>query len=184
MRTRLSLFNNKGYSHKSGLFKRFFWVIIEFFFLKNPLFFLSSWKVFVLRMFGAQIGYGVVIKPSVSIKHPWMLEVGNDVWIGEGVWIDNLVQVKIGNDVCLSQGAMLLTGNHNYTKPSFDLMAGDIIIEDGSWVGAKGVVCPGVTLYSHSVLCAGSVATWDLLPYSINQGNPACYKKKRYITLD
>jgi putative colanic acid biosynthesis acetyltransferase WcaF len=74
---------------------------------------------------------------------------------------------------------MLLCGNHNYKKESFDLMTGKIIIEDGVWIGAKAIVCPGVTCHSHSVLSVGSVATKDLDANSIYQGNPAVKIKSR-----
>jgi len=65
----------------------------------------SKIKVKILKLYGAKVGYNVLIKPNVNIKYPWFLEIGNDVWIGENVWIDNLAQVTIGNDVCLSQDA-------------------------------------------------------------------------------
>ena len=133
----------------------------------------------LLKAFGAKVGVGVVIKPSVSIKYPCILSIGNHVWIGENVWIDNLTDVTIGSHVCLSQGVMLLTGNHNYTKPTFDLMVGKIILEDGVWLGALSVVCPGVTCGSHSVLSVGSVATKDLEAYGIYQGNPAMKVRER-----
>ncbi|MCU0324265.1 MAG: WcaF family extracellular polysaccharide biosynthesis acetyltransferase [Spirosomaceae bacterium] len=127
----------------------------------------------VLRLFGSKLGKNVVIKPKVNIKYPWFLEIDDNTWIGEEVWIDNLTDVKIGKNACISQGAMLLTGNHNYKKSSFDLIVGKIILEDGVWVGAKSVVCPGVTCQSHSVLSVNSVATQNLEAFSIYQGNPA-----------
>ena len=43
------------------------------------------------------------------------------------------------------------------------------------------LVMLGVTLKSHSVLSAGSVATKDLEPYTINQGNPAVFVRERVI---
>ena len=97
----------------------------------------SCLKVRLLRMFGAKMGRGVIIKPSVNIKYPWNLVVGDYTWIGENVWIDNLTQVTMGRNVCISQGAMLLCGNHNYRKTTFDLMIGSITLEDGVWVGAQ-----------------------------------------------
>ncbi|MBL7884268.1 MAG: colanic acid biosynthesis acetyltransferase WcaF, partial [Bacteroidia bacterium] len=60
-----------------------------------------------------------------------------------------------------------------YKKEIFDLIVGDITLEQGVWIGAKATVCPGVTCKSHSVLAVGSVATTDLDTYSIYQGNPA-----------
>ena len=34
-------------------------------------------KVRLLRLFGAQVGVGVNIKPNVNIKYPWLLEIGD-----------------------------------------------------------------------------------------------------------
>lgn len=132
-------------------------------------------------MFEAKVADGVVIKPNVNIKYPWKLEIGANTWIGEGVWIDNLAFVKVGSNVCISQGAMLLTGNHNYSKVEFDLITKEIILEDGVWIGAKSLVCPGVKSYTHSVLSAGSVISQNMEAYSIYQGNPATLKKERSI---
>ena len=141
----------------------------------------SGLKIRLLRLFGARIGKGVRIKPSLNIKYPWKLEIGDYTWIGEGVWIDNLAKVTIGNNACLSQGAMLFTGNHNYKKNSFNLILGEITIENGAWIGAKSLVCPGVKANSHSMLTANSVATKELDEYTIYQGNPAVKIRERII---
>jgi len=133
-------------------------------------------------MFGAKIGKGVVLKPHINIKYPWRLSIGNYSWIGEGAWIDNLEDVVIQEHCCISQGAMLLCGNHNYKKPSFDLITGKIVLEDGVWIGAKSIVCGGVVCKSHSVLNAGSLASEQLEAYAIYQGNPAVKIKVREIT--
>ena len=134
-----------------------------------------------MRLFGARLGKGVVLKPGINIKYPWKLSVGDFSWIGEKAWIDNLADIEIGKNVCISQGAVLLTGNHDYTKTGFDLIVKKIILEDGVWIGAAAMVCPGITCQSHSVLSAGSVATQDLQAYKIYQGNPASEVKERVI---
>lgn len=179
-RTDLSSFSNSWYDPGAGAVKRLAWFFINAAFLASWFPF-SGFKVFLLRMFGASVGRGVVIKPCVNIKYPWRLAIGDFVWIGERVWIDNLVMVRIGSNACISQGAMLLTGNHNYKKSTFDLVTGEITLEEGAWVGAQSVVCPGVTCGSHSVLAVGSVAAKDLEPYSIYRGNPAEKVRERVI---
>ena len=122
--------------YRPGLsWKRFCWYFVNVLVMKNSWIPISSLKLRVLRLFGAKIGVGVNIKPCVNVKYPWLLEIGNYSWIGENVWIDNLAKVKIGNNVCISQGAMLLCGNHNYKKSTFDLIVGKITLEDGCWVG-------------------------------------------------
>ena len=180
-KTDLSKFDNSWYKPGGSSFKRVLWYFSNILFFLNPWFPVSSFKVFLLRIFGAEVGKGVMIKPSVNIKYPWRLTIGNYVWIGENVWIDNLADVKIGDNVSISQGAMLLCGNHNFKKTTFDLMVGKIKLEEGVWIGAKSIVAPSVTCKSHSILAVNSVATKDLAPYTIYQGNPAVEVRKREI---
>ena len=161
MNTDLSHYDNSWYNPGKGGFIRIVWYFINVLFFINPLNPFSCIKVRLLRLFGAK--------------------VGNYTWIGENAWIDNLANVKIGNNVCISQGAMLLCGNHNYKKTTFDLIIGNITLENGTWIGAHSIVCPGVTLHSHSVLGVASVANHDMESYSIYQGNPA--KKIRIRTV-
>lgn len=180
-KTDLSSFNNDHYRPGSKV-KIFFWYFFNIFFIMNPWNPSSSLKKVVLRLFGAKIGKGVVIKPSVNIKYPWKLQVGDHVWIGEKVWIDNLATVTLASNSCVSQGAMLLCGNHNYKRTTFDLIVRPITLEEGSWVGAQSLVAPGVIVGSHALLTAGSVATQHLKPYGIYSGNPAVWKKERVIS--
>ena len=178
-KTNLSLYNNAAYHPGANLIKRTLWFYLNALFFKTSLIPLSSLKVGLLRLFGASIGKGVVIKPGVNIKYPWLLQIGDHSWIGENVWIDNLVRICIGNHVCLSQGALLLSGSHNYKAPAFGLITGGIILEDGAWICAKAIVTQGITAESHSILSAGSVAIKNLEAYTIYQGNPATKIKHR-----
>jgi putative colanic acid biosynthesis acetyltransferase WcaF len=149
--------------------------------------FVSSWmpgsrhRRLLLRMFGARIGRGVILKPGVRIKFPWRLQVGDHSWIGEDAWIDNLDLVSIGENCCVSQGAYLCTGSHNWSLRSFDLITRPIILNDGAWVAARACVALGVTLGEGAILTMGSVATTDLLPWTIYQGVPAKVIRQREL---
>lgn len=178
--TQLASFHNDWYKPGASFLKRGLWYFVNVAYFKSSFPF-NGVKIFWLKLFGAKVGRGVVIKPGVNIKYPWRLRIGDHVWIGEKVWIDNLGDVVIENDVCISQGAYLLCGNHNYKKKSFDLMVGNITLKKGAWIGAQTTVCPGVTAESHSVLTVGSIATSNLEAYTIYQGNPAIAVKKREI---
>lgn len=179
--TDLSKFNNDWYNPGNKL-KLFTWFLANSLVINNYLPIPVFFKIFILRIFGAKIGSNVMIKPKVNIKYPWFLEIGNNVWIGETAWIDNFVKVVIEDNACVSQGALLLTGNHNYKKSTFDLMPNEIHIEKGAWIGAKSIVCGGVRCMSHSVLTVNSVATKNLKPYTIYQGNPAVEVRERVIS--
>ncbi len=178
MKVDLSTYNNGWYKPGNPL-KRILWHYINLIFLKSGWFPFYGLKVFLLKLFGAKLGTGILIKPFVNIKYPWFLTIGNNVWIGEEVWIDNLAQVTIGDHVCLSQGALLLTGSHDYRSTSFDLTAKKIALQNGVWICAKAVICPGVTCHEQSIVTAGSVITADCEANSIYKGNPAIKLKIR-----
>lgn len=179
-KTDLSRFNISWYN-PGPRWKIILWFITNSVFINTYLPLPISLKIAILRLFGAKIGNKVVVKPGVNIKYPWLLTIGNDVWIGEQVWIDNLSEVHIGDNVCLSQGAILLTGNHDYSRSTFDLTTRPITLADGVWIGAKSVVCAGVHCASHAVLAVNSVATRPLEAYGIYQGNPAVWVRQRNI---
>jgi len=181
IKTRLDLYENKTYKPGRNNIVMIIWYFVNVIFFINPLNPFSGLKVVLLRLFGAKVGKGVNIKPSVNIKYPWRLKIGNYVWIGEGVWIDNLDDVEIGDHSCISQGALLLTGNHNYKLSTFDLIISKIILEEGVWIGAKSIVAPGVKCLSHSVLSAGSLISSNMEAYGIYSGNPAKKIRTRNI---
>lgn len=118
----------------------------------------SRWKTVILRAFGAEVGAGLVCKPRVNIKYPWFLRLGDHVWLGEYVWIDNQCLVCIGSNCCLSQGAYLFTGNHDWADPSFGFRMAPILLGDSVWVCAKATIGPGTILHDGDVIGTGYVA--------------------------
>lgn len=178
-RTDLSRFDNSWFDTGASRFKWALWFLFNAAFVLNPFNPFSSLRKVILRLFGAKIGKGVVIKPRVNVKFPWNLEIGDYTWIGEAVWIENQAQVTIGAHACLSQGAVLMTGNHNYKLETFDLIVKPITLEDGVWIGANAMVTQGVTCHSHAVLSVQSVASKDLEAYTIYAGHPCTEIRKR-----
>jgi putative colanic acid biosynthesis acetyltransferase WcaF len=181
LKTQLHHFKTNGYIAGPKI-KIFIWYIVNYgvFYTSFP--WPYAFKRFLLRLFGAKVGTGVIIKTNVRIKNPWRLQIGDNCWLGESVWIDNLADVCIGSDVCISQGAMLLTGNHDFTKSSFPYRLGEIVLENGVWIGARSVICPGIICKTHSVLTVNSVASKNLEQWGIYSGSPAILKKTRTIT--
>ena len=173
-------FDKKGFNAGASSLKIICWYFISLCFIRSGIIPFSTVIVLILKMFGAKIGKDVRIKPGLYIHYPWKLSIGDHSWIAE-CRIENLAQVTIGTNVCVSQQAMLLTGNHNYKTVDFDLITQPIVLENGAWIGARAIVCPGITVKSHAVLTVGSVATKDLESYAIYQGNPAIKVKDRII---
>ena len=177
----LAAFDGSDFNKGASFLKITLWYFV------NALIVRASWnpfmgiKITLLRAFGAKIGKGLVIKNNVIIKSPWNLIVGDNCWLGEDCWIDNLDKVVIGSNVCVSQGAMLLTGNHDYTNSAMPYRNAPITIEDGAWIGALTTVCHNVTVHQNAILTVGSVVTKDMEAYGIYQGNPAIKVRERKI---
>ncbi len=133
--------------------------IVKIIFFLSPFPVASNFKVNVLKLFGAEIGEGVVIKPRVNIHFPWKLVIGNNVWIGEEVFLLNFEMLSIGNNVCISQRAFLCGGNHDFRDGAMKYRNGTIILRDGCWVGANVFVGPNVDIGVDSIVSAGTVIT-------------------------
>ena len=152
----LSKFDGNGYvKGRSSL------VCAAWLFVSTTIFqvwwFPSRWRVFILRMFGSTIGENVLIRHRVRVHWPWKLSIGDDVWIGEGVWILNLEQVEIGSNVCVSQDVMLCTGSHKFQSPDFEFDNGSIVVEDSCWIALKSVILRGVRIGEGSLIGACSL---------------------------
>lgn len=178
---RLDQYKPSNYTPGAPYWKQLLWYFIGSPIVQSYGLPISALKVWILRQFGAMIGQGVRIKPGVRIKFPWRLTIGDYVWIGEDTWLDNLAHITIENHVCISQGVYLCTGNHNWTYPSFDLLTAPIYIQESSWIAARSVVGPGVTIGRGSILALGSVTGRSLEDMTIYAGNPAQPIKQRQL---
>jgi len=157
------------------------WFFVGLPILRSHLIPWSGLRRVVLRIFGAQIGTGVHIKPGLRVKFPWYLSVGDYSWLGEDLWIDNLARVTIGAHCCLSQGAYLCTGNHDWSSANMRLFSKPITCERGSWIGARATLCPGVVVGAGAMVAVGSVITANVPAMEIHAGVPAHFIKRRTI---
>jgi putative colanic acid biosynthesis acetyltransferase WcaF len=131
-----------------------------------------GWRRFLLRLFGARVGKGVLLRPSVSVTYPWKVTLGDRCWVGDHVTLYSLGEIRIGECAVVSQHSYLCTGAHDYTRPTFDLYAKEIRIEQEAWIAAHVFVGPGVTVGRGAVVGACSVALKDVPAGMICAGNP------------
>jgi putative colanic acid biosynthesis acetyltransferase WcaF len=183
MKSKVNLMNfdgNIGLKRGARKSTEIIWYIVKIIFFLSSIPYPSHFKVIILRLFGAKIGKGLVIKPRVNIHLPWKLIIGNHVWIGEEAFLLNFELLTIGSNVCISQRSFLCGGNHDYKTPSMPYRNGPITLEDGSWVGASSFIGPNVTIGCDTVVSAGSVVTQSLSKNGIFRGNPAQFIKNRW----
>jgi putative colanic acid biosynthesis acetyltransferase WcaF len=164
LKRQLNRYDNSGFDPGRGVALRLLWFYSSLIFIESGWFPVYTFKLWLLRLFGASIGPGVIIKPRVRIKYPWNLEVGEYCWIGEDAWIDNLATVKLGPHSVISQGAYLCTGSHDHRSETFDLVTRPIIIGHGAWICARAIILPGAVIADQQVVPAGSVVGREKRP--------------------
>jgi putative colanic acid biosynthesis acetyltransferase WcaF len=116
----------------------------------------------LLRLFGAKVGSGCVIRHGVRIHWPWNLELGDDVWIGEAAWLQSLVDIVVEDNVCISQRASIVTGSHDHRDPYFSYDNGPIVLRSGCWIATGAIVLRGVSIGRNAVVSAGAVVSGDV----------------------
>lgn len=134
----------------------YLWGAVEIIFVTNPWQISSSLRIKVLRLFGAEIGEGVIFRPRTRVRFPWKLHIGSRTWIGEGVWFHNQDHVHVGSDVVISQESFLTTGSHA-VRLDMGLLTKPIHIEDGAWVTARCTILGGASIGKSAVLTPGTV---------------------------
>lgn len=169
----LSSYDNSAFDPGARRLTRTLWHFCSVMLFENGWIPVSGLKVRLLRLFGAKIGQGTVIKPNVRIKYPWRLRIGDHCWIGQEAWLDNMVEVELGSHVCISQLVYLCTGSHDHRRRTFDLLPSPIRIGDGAWIGARATVLPGVTVGPNALVAGGSVVTKNVEAAVVVGGNPA-----------
>ena len=163
---------------KSGAIVQLWWIVETLLFNPSPQI-LYGWRRFLLRLFGAKIGKGVIIRPSVKTTYPWKVSIGNYSWIGDNVVLYSLGEIKIGHNTVISQKSYLCTGSHDFEKITFDIFAKGIFVEDEAWIASDVFIAPGVTVGRGAVVGARSSVFKDIEGGYVYAGNPLRKIKKR-----
>jgi len=140
-----------------------------------------SFRVFVLRLYGAKIGRNNRIYPSVKIWIPRNLRLESSIGIGEDVYLYNKSMISISDNCVISRCAFLCTASHDYNSHFFELFSRPIHIAPFSWIASSAIIMPGLTVSPGSVIGAGSVLTRNTEPWSVYAGNPAVRIKARDV---
>ena len=175
---RLDRYENSAFDRGAGRIKEGLWLLCKCAFFLNPLPWPSALRTALLRLFGARLGHGVVVRSGANITFPWRFTAGDHVWIGEDVLVLSLAPVTLGSHVCLSQRAFLCSGSHAWRRETFDLRTRPIVVGDSVWIAAQAFVGAGVSIGNGSVVSAGAMVTENVPENSLVRGNPATVVSK------
>ena len=154
------------------------WLVQSSLFGMSPQF-MYGWRQWLLRLFGAEIGKNVLIRPTARITYPWKLRIDDHSWIGDDVVLYSLGEIEIGCNVVVSQKSYICAASHDYASPNFDIFAKKVQIEDEVWIATNVFVAPGVTISKGAVVGACSSVFSDLPTMMLCIGCPAKPLRKR-----
>ena len=136
----------------------------------------------LLKLFGARVGRGVQVMPSVKIWAPWNLELGDFVCVSHGVDLYSVDKIRIGANATVSQRAFLCTAGHDVDQPNMSLKTAPVTVEEGAWVCAEAYIHPGVIVGIDAVAGVRSVVLKDVPPRQVVGGNPAKFIRERKVS--
>lgn len=163
---------------RSAAAVQLWWLVQATLFRWSPQF-LYGFRASLLRAFGASVGQGVVIRPTVTVTYPWKVAIGNYAWVGDDVVLYSLGEIEIGANAVVSQRSYLCAADHDYTKVDFPIRSRKITIGSQAWLAADVFVAPGITIGSGAVIGARSSVFKDMPPNMLCYGYPCVPVKKR-----
>lgn len=161
---------------------RLLWAAVSILLYKPSPSSMHGWRRFLLRCFGARVGYGAHPYPTSKIWAPWNLEMGENSCLSHHVDCYNVARITIGRDATVSQYSFLCTATHDYTNVDFPLLIAPISIGNSAWVTADVFIGPGVTIGEGTVVNVRSSVFSDIEPWVVAKGNPARAYKKRIMS--
>jgi len=100
--------------------------------------------------------------------------VGEGCFIAEGAWFDPRPGiVRIGDNCLIGRQAVLVGHDGMYQLWTGLVRVEPIHVRDGSVIGPRAVLMPGITVGPCSIVLPGAIVAKDVPPYTVVEGSPA-----------
>lgn len=100
------------------------------------------------------------------------IRIGDRVFINVGTTVLSVVEIVIGDDVAMANEVYVMDSNSHGVEGQAHVEA-PVRIGAGTWLGARSMVMPGVTIGKRVLVAAGAVVTRDVPDDVLVAGNPA-----------
>ena len=136
----------------------------------------------IARWAGITVGKDVCINGYTCFFGNGTVTIGDYSWIGlkNTFYRTGEAAIKIGKNCAFGPEVAFVPGSHEIgdkLRRAGKGKGGDIVVEDGCWIGARVTILGGVTISRGSVIAAGAVVCKDVEENSLSAGVPAVHKK-------
>lgn len=123
----------------------------------------SEFRAGAYAVFCSQISIGknIIIRPNTVLMS------------------DEIAKITIEDNVMIGMGVHFYVNNHKFERKDIPLIeqgyypSEDIVVKEGSWIGANSIILPGITIGRNAVIGAGSIVTRSVPDFTVVAGNPA-----------
>jgi len=133
----------------------------------------NGWRLFCLRLFGANIYGSPFVHQRARIQIPWNVTLHHRATLGDRANAYSLGKIEIFEGATVAQEAYLCTGTHAFSESAKNLVTAPIQVGAHAFIGARAFILPGVKIGEHAIVGACSLVTKDVPAHAIVKGSPA-----------
>ena len=123
-------------------------------------------------------GSSFIADEGVRFNFGQLLEVGDDVFLNRGVFLDTKGGVSIGDAACLTEWVAVFTHSHSESDHAVRSYA-PVDIRPYAKIYSDAIILPGVTVGEEGIVAARSLVTRDVPPGEVVGGIPAVPIRER-----
>jgi len=117
-------------------------------------------------------GRDFVADEGVRFNFGQLLEVGDNVFLNRGAFLDTKGSVTIGDTVCLTEWVAVFSHSHGEADHSMGSYA-PLVIEPHAKIYSDAIILPGVTVGEEAIVAARALVNRDVEPRMLAAGIPA-----------
>lgn len=159
-------------------YMHFLWDVLD----KLPISVVVDFSIPFRRMLAKRLfkkcGRNFIAEENVRFNFPQNLEMGDDVFINRGTFLDSKGGIVVGNFVGITEDVQIFTHNHsesNHATRTYE----KVVIKDYAKISSGAVILPGVTIGEQAIVAARALVTKDVPPNVLVAGIPAKVIRER-----
>lgn len=160
-----------GFSEEKR-YLHFLWDVLD----KSPMCLISNFAIPFRRILASKLfkscGKNFIAEENVRFNVPDNIEIGDNVFLNRGVFLDSKGGVTLGNSVVITEGVTIFT--HSHTEDDHELRTySPVIVKDYAKIYSNSTILPGVTIENQAIVAACSLLDKNVEANTLVGGVPA-----------
>lgn len=160
-----------GFSQEKR-YLHFLWDALD----KSPMCLAANFSIPFRRILANKLfkscGKNFVAEENVRFNVPDNIEIGDDVFLNRGVFLDSKGGIILGNSIVITEGVTIFTHSHTEDDHALRTYA-PVIVKDYAKIYSNSTILPGVTIGKQSIVAACSLLDKNVEDNALVGGVPA-----------